>query len=63
MTILPAGSTAPAEAGNAFAIEPVTAVSVKWPSDRELLISRAPGGTVSKQEPRVSDVTISYRLE
>ena len=63
VTILPAGSTAPNEAGNVFAIEPVIAVSVKWPSDRELLISRAAGGTVSKQEPRVSDVTISYRLE
>ncbi len=63
VTILPAGSPPPAEAGNTFILEPVIAVSVKWPSGRELLISRERRGRVLKQEQQVAGVAISYRLE
>ena len=57
VTILPAGSPPPAEAGNTFILEPVIAVSVKWPSGRELLISHERRGRVLKQEQQVADVS------
>jgi hypothetical protein len=63
VTVLPAGSEPPADAGNTFGREPVTAVRVEWPSPRELLITHQRGGFVSKQESEVAGVAVSYQLE
>jgi hypothetical protein len=64
VSVLPAGSPVPNEPGNAFALEPVAALEVKWSSDRELRISRAPGpGKVLAQQSRVGEVAVTYALE
>jgi hypothetical protein len=63
VTILPAGSPPPGEAGNTFILEPMTAVTVEWPSERELLVLHERGGKVLKQEQQVAGVAVSYRLE
>ena len=63
VTVLPAGSPPPADAGNTFAREPVSAVRVEWSSKDQLLITHQRGGNVFKQESEVAGVAVSYRLE
>jgi hypothetical protein len=59
VSILPADSMPPAEAGNAFAVSPVVEVTVAWPGDHRLRITHG-AGEVSKQEYQVAGVTVSY---
>jgi hypothetical protein len=64
VSVTPAGSAPPEDSGNVFILEPVTAVAVKWPAERELSISRDPGGgKVLKQESRVGEVAVTYAIE
>jgi hypothetical protein len=63
VTVLPAGSLPPVEAGNTFVREPVSEVRVEWPSERELLITHQRGGNVSRQEREIAGVAVSYHVE
>ena len=63
VSVVPAGSPAPHESGNAFVLEPVAALEVKWPAERELSISRPAGGHVIEQQPRVGEIAVTYAIE
>jgi len=63
VSILPAGAAPPAEAGNAFVVDPIVAVSVEWPGDHRLHVTHGSAGEVSKQEYQVAGVTVTYRTE
>ena len=63
VSVVPAGSPAPHESGNAFVLEPVAALEVKWPGERELSISRPAGGHVIAQQPRVGEIAVTYAIE
>ena len=43
--------------------EPVAALEVKWPAEREVSITRPAGGHVIAQQTRVGDVAVTYALE
>jgi hypothetical protein len=38
-------------------------VRVDWTADRALRISHEPAGPISKQEPEVAGVKVSYQIE
>jgi hypothetical protein len=63
VSVLPASAPAPVEAGNTFVREPVAAVLVEWPAEDALLISHELGGNVSRQEPEVAGVAVSYEVD
>jgi hypothetical protein len=63
VSILPAGTPAPADAGNTFGLEPVAELTVKWAAPDELAISRKAGGHVLAQEPRVGEVAVTYAVD
>ena len=63
VSILPAGSAPPDDAGNTFIMEKRGGVRVDWTADRELQISHAPANPISKRETEVAGVKVSYEVE
>lgn len=63
VSILPADSSPPAEAGNTFIIEPILEVSVEWSGEHQVLISHSAGAEIFKQEYQVAGVTVSYEAK
>jgi hypothetical protein len=63
VSILPAGSAPPEDAGNTFIMDKRGEVRVDWTADRELLISHEPAKPISRQETDVAGVKVSYEVE
>ena len=63
VSILPAGSPLPEDAGNTFVMDERGEVRVDWSADRELVISHEPTDRISKHETEVAGVKVSYEVE
>lgn len=59
VSIIPAGSALPNEAGNTFVISGTADLAIQWQTDSALSIQGA-GGTVFKQEAQVNGVAVRY---
>jgi hypothetical protein len=61
LSVLPASSGPPREAGNALIVEHSPTVIAEWRAPGELLVSYEAAGRVFKQEAQVGEVSISYQ--